>query len=267
MNAGAEPETGWAPLLARRVARWAREHGPGLVVGVSGPQGCGKTTACAEAAATLQAHGLRTAVLALDDLYLPRSERERLACEIHPLLRTRGPPGTHDAALGGQLLDTLRQPGTVRLPRFSKAADDRAAVGVAFEGPADVVLFEGWCVGVRPQGPERLASGVNALEREEDADGRWRAHVDGQLAGPYAALWNRLNRLVVLLAPDWPTIGAWRAEAEADLRARTGGGMTSAELARFMAHYERLTRWAAEDLPARADLVVRLGHRRRPEAG
>lgn len=257
---------GLGETLARQVEAWAAEHGPGLVVGVSGPQGSGKTTACAQAAVRLEDRGLRTAVLALDDLYLPRAARERLARDVHPLLLTRGPPGTHDAELGGDVLDALRRPGTVRWPRFSKADDDRMGEA-SFAGPADVVLFEGWCVGARPEPPERLAAPVNALEREEDPDGRWRAWVDARLAGGYRALWARLDRLVVVLAPGWPTVCAWRAAAEEELRARTGGGMAAPELARFMAGYERLTRWTAEDLPSRADLVLRLDEERRPARG
>lgn len=258
------PAADLAARLADRVAAWAAAHGPGLVVGVSGPQGSGKSTACAAAAARLEIQGLRTAVLALDDLYLPRRERERLAREVHPLLLTRGPPGTHDAALGAELLDDLRRPGRTSMPAFNKAADDRRADAETFEGPADVVLFEGWCVGVRPEPPGRLAEPVNALEREEDPEGRWRAGVDARLRGDYAALRARLDRLVVLTAPGWDAVRAWRAQAESGLRAREGGGMAPEALARFMAHYERLTRWAAEDLPARADLLVRLDAHRRP---
>ncbi len=257
-------DTGLGALLADRATTWAAEHGPALVVGVSGPQGSGKTTACADAAARLESRGLRTAVLALDDLYLPRRDRERLAHEVHPLLLTRGPPGTHDAALGLRLLDAMREGGAVALPRFSKAADDRLRETASFKGLADVVLFEGWCVGVRPQGPERLARAFNGLEREHDARGVWRRHVDGELVGAYRDLWRRLDRLVLLLAPSWPTVCAWRAQAEDELRAGTEGGMTPAELARFMGCYERLTLWAAEDLPGRADLVVRLAEDRRP---
>lgn len=260
------PGASLADLLVEVVRAWCREHGHGLVVGVSGPQGSGKTTACAEAASRLEAVGLRTAVLALDDLYLPRRDRERLARDVHPLLLTRGPPGTHDAVLGAEVLDALRQPGPVRWPRFDKARDDRGEGPAVFVGPADVVLFEGWCVGVGTQPPDRLPDPINTLEREEDAGGGWRAHVNAQLAGPYRDLWSRLDRLVLLLAPDWDTVCGWRAGAEAELRARTGAGMTEAELARFMAHYERLARWAAEDLPSRADLVVRLDARRRPLA-
>lgn len=255
-----------ADLLVRHVAAWAARSGPGLVVGVSGPQGSGKTTACAAAAERLERLGLHTAVLALDDIYLPRPERMRLARDVHPLLATRGPPGTHDVALGVDLLERLRRPGSVRPPRFDKALDDRATERTPFQGPADVVLFEGWCVGLRPQPPERLADPVNTLERSEDADGRWRAHVNDALAGPYHALWRELDRLVLLRAPDWPTVCAWRAQAECELRSGSGAAMTPPELERFMAHYERLTMWAAEDLPGRADVTITLDAGRRPAA-
>lgn len=246
-------------LLAPRVAAWAAEQGSTLVVGISGPQGCGKSTTAARTARRLSARGLRTAILGLDDLYLTRAERERLADEAHPLLRTRGPPGTHDVALGLELLDALGRDGEVRLPRFDKSCDDRAAGAAAFQGPADVVLLEGWCVGVRPQPGAALAAPVNPLERQEDADGRWRDWTAAALARDYARLWARCDRLAVLTAPDWPTVVRWRTQAEAANR-----GMNAAALARFMQHYERLTRWAAEDLPPRADLHVALTADRRP---
>jgi D-glycerate 3-kinase len=214
----------------------------------------------------LAADGLSCAILSLDDLYLPGAARRRLAAEVHPLLATRGPPGTHDVALGVATLDALAQAGSAALPRFDKAADEphpRVAWPVV-AAPADVVIFEGWCVGARPQGPEALAAPVNALERDEDPDGHWRTFVDTALAGAYPPLFERLDRLVLLAAPAFEVVAGWRAEQEAKLRARTGRGLGPAEIARFVAHYERLTRWILEEMPGRADLVIPLGADRRP---
>ena len=42
---------------------------------------------------------------------------------IQPLLRTRGPPATHDVALACRVLDDLRAPVTTRIPSFDKATD------------------------------------------------------------------------------------------------------------------------------------------------
>jgi D-glycerate 3-kinase len=256
-----------APLAARIAAV---AMGPAFVVGICGPQGSGKTTAVRVVAALLEARGLKVATLSLDDLYLPRADRETLAREIHPLLRTRGAPGTHDVALGLAVLDDLAGAGETALPRFDKAADDRAPVEAwpVVAGPVDIVLFEGWCVGARPEPAQALAAPINVLERERDPDGAWRAHVNAALAGPYRPLFARPDLLVLFTAPDFETVLAWRQEQEAKLRGRLaaagqGGAMTDDEVAVFVQHYERLTRHIAREMPARADVVVALDKDRR----
>lgn len=256
--------------LAARIAAVAM--GPAFVVGICGPQGSGKTTTARVVARLLEAQGLTVATLSLDDLYLTRAEREALARDVHPLLRTRGAPGTHDVALGLSMLDGLAGEGATALPRFDKAADDRAPVETwpVVEGPADIVLLEGWCLGARPEALEALARPVNALEREHDADGVWRAYVNAALAGPYRALFARLDLLVLFTAPDFETVLAWRLEQEAKLRARLvaegrTGAMSDAEVVDFVQHYERLTRHIARELPARADLVIALDKERRSD--
>ena len=40
--------------------------------------------------------------------------------------------------------------------------------------------------------------------------------------------------------------------------------MSDEEVAAFIAHYERLTRWILEEMPGRADVVVALDAARRP---
>lgn len=251
-----------AALAAQARARADRT----VVVGLCGAQGSGKSTVAAATRWLLVERGLSTAVLSLDDLYLPREARERLAAEVHPLLITRGPPGTHDPTLGLRVLDALAQPGRAALPRYDKAADTRRPVAdwETAVGPLDVVLFEGWCIGARPQPAEALRAPVNALERDEDPDGRWRGFVNAALARDYQALFRRLDRLVLLKAPGFEAVTAWRGEQEAKLRARTGRGMAADEIGRFVAHYERLTRWILEEMAGRADLIVPLGPDRTP---
>ena len=152
--------------LAERIAEVASGSGPGFLVGVTGSQGSGKTTTARALARLLDARGLRAAILSLDDLYLPLADRRRLAAEVHPLFLTRGVPGTHDVDLGVAILEGLAAPGATLMPRFDKATDDRASAWDVHEGPFDVILFEGWCVGARPQAPGALIQPVNDLERE-----------------------------------------------------------------------------------------------------
>ncbi|PTT58794.1 kinase, partial [Stenotrophomonas sp. HMWF022] len=75
------------------------------VLAISGLQGSGKSTLAAQVAARAQTRGLNAATLSIDDVYLTRAQRQRLARQVHPLLITRGPPGTHDLPLAHAVLD------------------------------------------------------------------------------------------------------------------------------------------------------------------
>lgn len=255
------------PIAAHILATRPRE------VGLCGTQASGKSTIAAVVAEMLRAEGLRVAVLSIDDLYLTREEREVLAAEVHPLFVTRGPPGTHDVALGLRTLDSLKRPGITALPRFDKARDTRRdpADWEPFEGPADVVILEGWFVGAMAQAAGALARPVNDLERDEDPDGVWRGYVNKQLNGPYRELFERLDRLIFLQAPSFETVLGWRIEQEHKLKARlaregadASRTMSDAEVARFIAHYERITGQVLSEMPPRTDLLFRLDAERRP---
>ena len=257
--------------LADQIAASAQPGG--VVVGICGSQASGKSTLTAVLGRLLEAKGLRVAAFSLDDIYLGRAERQALGERVHPLLATRGVPGTHDVELGVCLLRDLRRPGRLELPAFDKASDDRKP-GASFEGPADVVLLEGWCVGARPQPAAALAQPVNELERERDPQGVWRGYANAALAGPYQALFAGLDLLILLQAPGFEVVADWRIEQERKLRerlAREGGDasrvMSDAQVRSFIAHYERLTRWILAEMPARADVVVRLDADRRPTLG
>ncbi|EPR08858.1 kinase [Sphingobium indicum IP26] len=239
-----------------------------LAIGLCGAQGSGKSTLAAGLRQRLESGGVPVAVLSIDDLYLTRAEREAMARSIHPLLRTRGVPGTHDVALGLRVIDALARGEAALLPRFDKASDDRlpearwerAAAGTR------LLLLEGWCVGALPQAPAALAEPVNALEREEDADGVWRAFVNRALAEDYRPLFGRLDRLVLLAAPGFGIVRRWRTQQEHELRKERGGGMSDAGVARFIQHYERLTRHILTEMPRRAELTIALDEMRRAVA-
>lgn len=252
-------------LLPRLRARVHASPRP-FVLGISGLQGSGKSTLAAHLVAN--APDLATVSLSLDDFYYTRAERQELAARVHPLLATRGVPGTHDLALLHATLDALAHTRATRpahIPRFDKAEDDRlpADQWTTVPRPPRLIVLEGWCLDLPPQPQAALREPVNALERDADPDGRWRRYVNAQLAGPYAAVWQRLDYRVLLQAPGFEVVMAWRGQQERELALRHPSLTMDADaLAHFIAHYERLSRHAHAVLPARADAVVVLDARR-----
>jgi D-glycerate 3-kinase len=271
-------------LPGRLASFAARRHellGRPTVLGLSGPQGSGKTTTTRAVAERLHVnHGRSVASLSLDDLYLSRAARRVLAQDVHPLLSTRGVPGTHDVELGLRVLGELTS-GTsasvTRLPGFDKASDEPLdpAARTAFAGRADIVILEGWCLGARPQSSAQLAEPVNALERNEDPHAVWRTWVNEQLAGRYQQLFARVDVLVMFAPPRFERVVEWRIEQEHELAAKalaagaSASGnriMSDADIQRFVQHFERLTRHMLAEMPGRADVVVSLGENREVRA-
>jgi D-glycerate 3-kinase len=252
----------WRACAGELAAHFAAAPATGAprcqLLGVSGGQGAGKSTLSAALVQAFAAAGLNAATLSLDDVYMTRAQRQALAREIHPLLATRGVPGTHDLSLLTSVLAGLRAE-QVRLPRFDKGADDRQpeAAWAVIDGPLDVLIFEGWCVGVPPQSAEQLMAPVNTLEALEDPEGSYRRYVNDRIALDYVPLWAQLDAWLHLQVPDRASVLNWRRQQEQALPAAQR--MDDEGLARFVAHYHRLTDWLREQGPKRATWSLELG--------
>lgn len=257
----------WFNALAQSIADQQQKMQQPIVVGINGTQGSGKSTLADFLVYALQnAFGLSAVALSLDDFYLTKAERNQLAKDVHPLLATRGVPGTHETQLAIQSIQALKNKQLpVAVPRFNKAVDDRAEQAEIIDQPLDVVIFEGWCVGAQAQSEESLTSPANALEAQEDATGTWREYVNAALAADYQTLFGMMDVMVMLKAPSFDCVYAWRLEQEDKLRAKTGGGkqvMSPEEVARFIQFYQRVTEHTLQTLPARADYVYTLDAQR-----
>ncbi len=256
----------------RPLAQWINQQRPQnrtWIIGLNGAQGTGKSTLSAVLKVILEEnYSCNTAIISLDDLYLPRADRKALAQTIHPLLQTRGVPGTHDTELGIQLLNALcdlAENQKLMLPRFDKAIDDRLpqANWELFKGPAQVVIFEGWCVASKAIHEQGLSEPINQLEAEEDKHGLWRRYVNQQLKTAYKELFAAIDLLILLQAPDFACIHRWRWEQEQKLitqsrQGRATRAMDEAGINRFIQHFERLTRQNLKQLPKAADIVLAL---------
>ena len=265
-----QAHAGFPPWLVQQaLAASAARAGRGLrVFGICGLQGSGKSTLAAQLVAAARQAGLAAASVSLDDFYLTAAQRRRLARDVHPLLAIRGPPGTHDLDLALETFDALRRGHTPPLPRFDKLGDDRLAPErwTRPSAPLDLLVFEGWCLGVPAEAEDAMREPLNPLEREEDPDGRWRRGCNTALARDYPPLWAQVDVLWFLQPPGFETVHAWRGEQERALQAahpdRTG--MDGATLDRFIQHYERVSRQALRTMPGIADACVALDSERQP---
>ena len=263
----------WFDPLAVSLVKARADAGVPILVAVNGCQGSGKSTLADYLVASLNAsHSILSVALSLDDFYCTHAQRVHLAQTVHPLLLTRGVPGTHDLNLLNATLDGLmngRESSITSVPRFDKAGDDRRGEGDwdSVKGPVDIVIVEGWCVGALAQREQQLIAPVNALEAEEDQDGQWRSRVNQVLAQQFPPLHRRVHQWVMLQAPSFDCVYRWRLEQERKLADSFPPNsdtklMSDAEIARFIQYYQRITEQCLLDLPARVNHLFRLGEQR-----
>ena len=264
----AETAQRWFVPLAEALATCHKRAGRPLTVGINGSQGSGKSTLAALLCLLLeQQHGLAAVDISIDDFYLSHAQRHKLAHTVHPLLATRGVPGTHDVGLMVETLERLtRSTGSLAIPRFDKASDDPfpSTDWPRISAPLDLVIVEGWCLGTPPQAEEDLAAPVNRLEAEEDTDGRWRRYVNRRIAERYQPLYKTFDAWIMLEAPSFDCVYHWRLEQERKLADRLGDGgrnsrvMDEHGVRRFIEHFQRLTEYSLAALPQQAHFLYRL---------
>ncbi|MCW8964421.1 MAG: hypothetical protein OQL16_11550 [Gammaproteobacteria bacterium] len=241
-----------------------------LIVGLNGPPGAGKSTLVRLLALILE-QGLDKRVLhfSIDDLYYSHEERLLLARAIHSLLATRGLPGTHDVQVGIRLLEQCLS-GTkkqIKVPVFDKATDNPKTKDQwpDIQLPVDIVLFEGWFIGARPESDDQLIEPINALEAGEDKQGIWRSYVNQKLGEDYQQLFGMLDLLIMMRAPSIDHVIRWRYLQEERLAQSTTATPDSSaimdreHIERFIQQDERILRNQMLEMPARADAIMEIG--------
>ena len=241
-------------------------------LGVQGSQGSGKSTFADFQKIILESEfNKKTLVISIDDFYLTKNERKVLAQKIHPLFETRGVPGTHDVEMLNHIFSKLKNhhldDESIYIPTFDKAIDDRHPKSnwQKVNSSKDIVILEGWCVGISPQQSKELSAPINKLESEEDQNMLWRTYVNQQLSDNYRTLFAQLDFQISLLAPSFECVFNWRLLQEEKMIAKlvsqskdTSKTLSSEQVHRFIAHYQRLTEHSFIEMPDKADWLLRL---------
>jgi len=227
----------WLPL-ALDLANVRCKSNKTLIVGILGGQGMGKTTLCIVLKFILEALDFSVASLSLDDLYLTYAERQKLQQQNSRLI-WRGPPGTHDIELGLKLLEQCLCQDTqieVQLPRFDKSAINGSGDRTIPEtiSKPDILLFEGWFIGVQPIDQSYFDNPPLPIRTTEDIQF---ALDNNQHLQDYLPLWEKLDRLIILDPEDYRLSKKWRREAEQKIIASGKTGMKDEECDRFVEYF------------------------------
>ena len=226
---------------------------------IVGPQGSGKSTLSQLIKSVLpKIYGRKVVVLGLDDFYLRKNERLKLAKNVHPLLEVRGVPGTHDLQL---LQDTIKKlelkKFPVNLPSFDKLKDDRKKNYKKIH-EADLIIFEGWCVGAKPISQSYLKENINSLETNQDPKRIWRNYYNNSLGKDYQKIFNKFKDRIFFQVPSLHYVYKWRLKQEEQLFQKIITKSSRIKIKKFIQYFEKLTIWMNKEMPKKSNIVINL---------
>ena len=240
------------------------------IIGLTGGQGAGKSTITQIIKLILKhKYKLKVTYFSIDDFYKTLKERNKLSNNTHNLFKTRGVPGTHDTKLLKKTFFNLKKKNfkPVLIPVFDKSRDDRVPKKrwkKIYEQP-NIIIFEGWCVGAKPQKNKALKKPINILEKKEDSKLIWRNKVNNELKNEYKKIFDKIDRLVFLKVPNFECVFKWRLLQEKKLQLTSRGKkiMSDIQVRKFIMYYERITMQMLKDLTNNAYAVLYLDNKHR----
>jgi len=232
------------------ISKKANQKRP-YIAGLAGGQGTGKTTTSSLLQIILTKYfEMKVFKISIDDFYKTRKERIILSKKVHPMLITRGVPGTHDINMMLNFFKKAKSKKfkTFKLPTFNKAIDDRfnKKYWYNLKEKPDVIIFEGWCVGAKSEENNSLRKTINSMERTKDQKQIWRKYVNQQLKSKYKNLYSQLNCLIFLKAKNFGILQKWRLKQEQKLKIKSKNKlktkiMNKEDVLNFMQTYQRIT--------------------------
>ena len=241
-----------------------KQKGKTLFLGFSGGQGSGKTTIAGILKIILKKYFKRKILtISIDDFYNTLNERIRMSKAIHPLLKTRGVPGTHDLNYLNNFFNLLNKNKfkKFKIPKFNKSLDDRfnKRNWLNIKTKPEIVILEGWCVGAKPQASYLIKKPINILEKSEDKDMFWRKYVNEKLKNEYRKIFLKIDSFIFIKVPNFKMVFKWRLLQELKLRKRSHLNkkiMSYNKIKRFIMFYERITLQMVKDLSKSASIVL-----------
>jgi D-glycerate 3-kinase len=240
------------------------------IIGLTGSQGSGKSTISNILKIILKENfNLETVIFSIDDFYKTLKEREIMSKKISSLFLTRGVPGTHDTKMLFNCIKVLKNSvfKKILIPKFNKSIDDRVSKNkwLRVKKKPNIVIFEGWCVGVEPQKNKDLLVPVNELEKYKDKKRIWRNKVNEELKKDYKKIFKLIDKIIFLKVPSFKHVFKWRLLQEKKLRmtSKEKKIMSNNQIKNFIMYYERLTKHMLKTLSNKANTVITIDTKHR----
>ena len=171
---------------------------------IAGSQGAGKSTLAKLFKLVLEnIYKKKVMLLSIDDYYLSKNKRVKLSKKIHPLLSTRGVPGTHDILrLKNDILNFQTKNFPISTPIFNKLKDDTSIKKKTIKY-AEILLLESWCCGSPSINTKYLLQNINRVETLLDKNKKWRQYYNSQLKMEYKKVFSIFDQQIYIEPPSF----------------------------------------------------------------
>ena len=228
---------------------------------ISGSQGVGKSTISNLLKLVIEKYyKKKVMLLSIDNYYLSKTQRFKLAKKIHPLLLTRGVPGTHNIKKLYQDINQFnKQKFPITIPYFDKINDDIIKKRKIINN-AQILLLEGWCCGSLPIKTKYLNQNVNQLESKYDKKNIWRKYYNSMLKSEYRKVFSMFNKKIYIQPPSFKYVLKWRSLQEKNnaKKSNSKNFMNKDKLKKFIQHYEKITKWMMKTMPHEVDILIKI---------
>ena len=270
----------WPPSTAERwitavalpflnLVESAAAAGETQLIGLSALPGCGKSTLGAWLEAAALECKASIAVVSLDDFYWPAEQLET-CMRGNPWDAPRGLPGSHDLALLQDSLDRWQSTGILRAPCFERSLRDGRGDRAGWRDlHAQVVVLEGWFIGVDPWSPKQEAADLAMHSASAlvptPAEIAYRPRINAALH-PYSSLWDRMATIWHLKAPDTQATVMWKEQQDASMLQSTGIAMEATMFRKFLRMLQLAILPSALQSISRAEIVIQIDAERQVES-